>query len=129
MGLHEVGLQADKLSKLVYTFCDKLGQLPPSVINLLAFVAGAEIYSTGDVHQAFQILQGQAAARDDAFFARRSLTDVRQFHRQQQRLSAVWLCILQADGCLRANGLWLNPQARHPLSKELKNLWGALAGK
>jgi hypothetical protein len=120
-------LQADKPSKLVNTLCDKLGQLPPSVINLLALVANAELYTSEDIRKAFQTLHAQAAAKDDTFFARRNLTDVRQFHRQQQRLSAVWLCAMHSDEPLRITDLWLNPQARHPLSKELKNLFGALA--
>jgi hypothetical protein len=116
----------DPHAKLINTLCDKLGQLPPSAITLLACVTRADGYTTEDVRNAITVLQTHAVQKDDQFFARRGLDSTRHFQRQQQRLSAVLLCPFDQQNQFLPLSLWLNPQARHPLPTELKNLLLAL---
>jgi hypothetical protein len=112
--------------KLVNTLCDKLGQLPPSVMNLLALVTEQNVYTPDQVHRVFELLRERAIQKDENFFFRRGLEGVRHFHRQQQRLSAVLLCPRNDQNQRLPPSLWLNPQAKHPLPPELKNLLRAL---
>jgi hypothetical protein len=116
----------DLAYKLVNTLCDKLGQLPPSVINLLALVTEQNGYTPDHVRRAFELVQERARQNDENFFFRRGLDGTRHFHRQQQRLSAIWLCPINDQNQCLATSLWLNPQARHALPTELKNLLLAL---
>jgi hypothetical protein len=116
----------DPQAKLINTLCDKLGQLPPSAITLVACVTNPGVYTTDDVRKAVAGLQALAAQKDDQFFTRRRLDNARHFQRQQQRLSAILLCPLDHQNQFLPLNLWLNPQARHRLPSELKNLLLAL---
>lgn len=101
--------------------CDKLGQLPPSVSNVLVIssepVAHAALF---DVAAAMAHLRATAERKDEAFFTRRGMDGSRAYLRQLFRLSAVVLRggVGAADGTAPVT-LWLNPQARHPLAPEL----------
>jgi hypothetical protein len=117
----------DALSrKMAYTILDKLGQLQPGVINLLAFVVDEQHADAHAIEAAVEQLRSHATQRDDLFFARRGLTNSRHFQRQQARLSGVLLCIFTPPAGPRLTDLWLNPQARHPVPPELINLLRAL---
>jgi hypothetical protein len=113
------------LFKLASTLCTKLGQLPSSAANLVALVGNDSQVTTEMVAAAMQILHQRADQQDDGFFHRRGLDGARHFHRQQSRLSAILLCSLQT-GAPHVAGLWLNPQAKHPLSPALQNLLRSL---
>jgi hypothetical protein len=117
------------VQKVVNTLGEKLGQLPPSVVNLLAIVSESGLYTPDDLRSAWQFLQERARQRDDVFFALRGLVDTHHFHRQQQRLSAILLCTMHNNLFAVAADPWLHPQPKHPLSKELKNLLRTLVGK
>lgn len=117
--------QSAALAKLANTLCDKLGQLPPSAINLLACVTSPAVYKINDVQDAFLTLQTRAIQKEDAFFQRRGLDNGRRFQRQQQRLSAVLLGAVNQSQWYSLD-LWPNPQTRHPLSLELRNLFRQL---
>jgi hypothetical protein len=112
--------------KMANTFLAKLGQLQPSVINLLAFVVDEQSTGAYEIQTAVERLRSHAVQKDDLFFARRGLVNSRHFQRQQARLSAVLLCTFTPPAGPHLTALWLNPQARHPVPAELKNLLRAL---
>jgi hypothetical protein len=114
------------ISKLAGTLCDKLGQLQPSAINLIALVQDEPSIGEAELQAAMRLLLARATAKDDAFFARRGLLHARAFQRQQLRLSGVFVCTLADPHNPQFTHLWLNPQAKHPLAPELKNLLRAL---
>jgi hypothetical protein len=101
---------------LVRAVCDKLGQLPPAMINVLVLGAGPS--SAADaVAPAMLWLQERAAQKDEALFVQRGFTGVRDFLRHYQRLSAaLWLA---GEPATPVASLWRNPQARHPLPVDL----------
>jgi hypothetical protein len=101
---------------LVRAVCDKLQQVPPAMINVLAIGAEGSSSAAEELAPAMLWLQDRAAQRDDALFLRRGFNGVRDFLRHYQRLSAaLWL----AGGAGARPSLWLNPQARHPLPVDL----------
>jgi hypothetical protein len=113
------GATADQ-ARLIRAVSDKLGQLPPAMINLL--VLGADVAAPGALARTMLWLQDRAAKKDDLVFQQRGFVGARDFLRQYQRLSgAVWLA---ADSGALVADLWRNPQARHPLSTDLAKALG-----
>jgi hypothetical protein len=107
--------------RLIRAICDKLGQLPPAMINLL--VLGADGASSVDaLGRAMLWLQDRAANKDELVFQQRGFTGARDFLKHYQRLSGgLWL--VNAPGARRAD-LWRNPQARHSLPVDLARALG-----
>jgi hypothetical protein len=103
-----------RATKLTTVLCDKIGQMPPSTINLLWLVAERDITET-ELKSALTGLLQRAQAKDEAFFVRHGYKNAAEFHRQYRQLSGVIL--RQAD----AAALWLNANARHPVVPELAN--------
>jgi hypothetical protein len=104
-------------ARLIRAVCDKLGQLPPSMINVLVLGAAAPSSAAESIAPAMLWLQDRAARKDEALFLQRGFTGVRDFLRHYQRLSgALWV-----DGGAGTSPatLWRNPQARHPLPADL----------
>jgi hypothetical protein len=123
----EVQGEANPLvGKLANTLCDKLGQLQPSALNLIVLAQDEPFIGEAELQAAMRLLLTRATAKDDAFFARRGLTNARSFQRQQLRLSGLLVCTLADPHTPQLTHLWLNPQAKHPLPPELKNLLRAL---
>ena len=100
-------------ARLAAAVCAKLGQLAPGAINVLV-LAGPDV-RTADATQAMADLKRRAGSRDEAFFARRGFASGRAFTAAAHRLSAIQL----PDGPPAA-GLWLNPEASHPLPSALR---------
>jgi hypothetical protein len=102
---------------LIRAVCDKLGQLPPAMINVLVLGADGPASAEDALAPAMRWLQDRAAHKDEGVFQRRGFAGARDFLRHYQRLSGVlWLA---GDlGAPRAT-LWRNPQARHPLPADL----------
>jgi hypothetical protein len=110
------GAPADQ-ARLIRAVCDKLDQLPPSMINVLVLGADGPSSAADALAPAMLWLQDRAAHKDEALFLQRGFTGARDFLRHYQRLSgAVWLA--GEPGAARAS-LWRNPQARHPLPADL----------
>jgi hypothetical protein len=104
-------------ARLIRAVCDKLGQMPPSMINVLVLGADRPSSAADALAPAMVRLQDRAAQKDEVFFEQRGFTGTRDFLRHSQRLSvALWLA--GEPGALRAS-LWRNPQARHPVSADL----------
>lgn len=96
--------------------CDKVRQLPPSVMNALMIYG--ELAQQGAAFEAgagMAQLRANAERKDEAFFTRRGLEGSRDYLRQSLKLSAVYF---RAGGS--ALGSWINPQARHPLPLDLR---------
>jgi hypothetical protein len=111
------GSAAD-LNKVLNTLCAKLGQMPPSIINILALVADSGAYDAETVAAAIHLLGDRATHRDDAFFARRGFSSAREFQRQYARVSAVLFRPIDLSPPAPAT-LWPNLQARHPLPTDI----------
>jgi hypothetical protein len=103
-------------ARLIRAVSDKLGQLPPAMINVLVIGGDGPASAADALPPAMLSLQERAARKDEIFFQERGFTGARDFLRQYQRLSAaLWL----AGEPGAAPSLWRNPQARHPLPADL----------
>ena len=109
------GAPADQAA-LVRAVCDKLGQLPPAMINVLVLGAGPSS-ATNALASAMLWLQERATQKDEALFVQRGFTGVRDFVRHYRRLSAaLWLA---GEAATPVASLWRNPLARHLLPVDL----------
>ena len=106
-------------TKILNTLCAKLGQMPPSIINVLALVADPGTVGAEAVATAIRLLADRAAHKDDAFFTRRGFISARDFQRQFARVSAVLFRPLVLDAVPAAATLWPNAQARHLLPADI----------
>ena len=103
--------------RLIRAVCDKLGQLPAAMINVLVLGADGPSSAAEALAPAMLWLQDRAAQKDEALFRQHGFTDVRDFQRHYQRLSAaLWLAGHPSSP--RAS-LWHNAQARHPLPADV----------
>ncbi len=103
-----------RISKLMAVLCDKAGQMPPSIINILWLTAEHELLET-DVSQATSTLRQLAERKNEEFFTRRGFKNAVDFMRQYQHLSGIVLC--QPSG----NIIWLNSLARHKVPSDIVN--------
>ena len=102
---------------LIRAVCDKLGQLPPAMINMLVLGADGPSSAAEALAPAMLWLQSRAADKDEALFVQRGFKGVRDFLRHYQRLSgALWLA---GGSGVPGASLWRNPQARHSLPVDL----------
>jgi hypothetical protein len=99
-------------SKLVAVLCDKVGQMPPSIINLLWLIAEREI-SEADLTLALTTLRQLAERKVEEFFTRRGFDSAANFLKRYPQLSGI--ALRQTGGDV----LWLNPQARHKVPPEI----------
>jgi hypothetical protein len=95
-----------RTGKLMAVLCDKVGQMPPSIVNLLWLTVEHEI-SEADLTRAATTLRQLAERKAEDFFTRRGFESAADFLRQYHHLSGI---VLHQSG---ENGLWLNPLARH----------------
>jgi hypothetical protein len=98
--------------KLMAVLGDKVGQMPPSIINLLWLLAGQEI-PEADLIRATTTLRQLAEGKAEAFFTRRGFESAADFLKRYQRLSGI---VLRQSG---ENAVWLNPLARHKTPPEI----------
>ena len=95
-----------RTGKLMAVVCDKIGQMPPSIVNLLWLSAEGEI-AEADVTRAAITLRWLAETKAEDFFIRRGFESAADFLKQYRHLSAI--VIRQPD----ALALWENAIARH----------------
>jgi hypothetical protein len=102
--------------KLMTVLCEKVGQMPPSIINLLWFVTDHEI-SEADLTQAIVTLRQLAEGKTEDYFTRRGFGSAADFLKHFRQLSGIILrkSNKQPDELLdnHAPMLWLNSLARH----------------
>ncbi|MDE3229532.1 MAG: hypothetical protein KGO05_06600, partial [Chloroflexota bacterium] len=102
--------------------CGKLGQMPPSAINVLLVGMDDSAAASPDGPAIMRALIRRAEARRDDYFAERGFRDARDFLRALQRLSALLLCPAWDATPAPSPALWLNPQARFPLPTDAQKL-------
>jgi len=102
--------------KITEAVCDKLGQMPPSIINILLLVTDIPI-GEDELVVILAALQEQFSNKQEAIFVRYGFRDAADFRKQFRHLSVV---ICQGEP-LENLILWQNSQAKHPLPKELLN--------
>ena len=98
--------------KLMAVLCDKVGQMPPSIVNFLWLIAEGEI-SEEELSGAVAALRRLAEGKEEAYFTRRGFAGAAAFLRQLRRLSGI---VLRQAG---ENVLWLNPMAQHKAPPEI----------
>lgn len=103
-----------RITKLMAVLCDKVGQMPPSIVNLLWLNAERSL-SEADLTRAVTTLRQLAERKAEDFFVHRGFKSAAEFLRQYQHLSGIVL--RQSD----ANVIWLNPLARHKTPPDIVN--------
>lgn len=104
--LDDNGENDGRITKLMTVLCDKVGQMPPSTINILWLTAERAL-SEADVTQAVTTLRLMAERKNEAYFTRRGYKNAADFLKKYQQLSGI---VLHQSG---GNVVWLNPLARH----------------
>ncbi len=99
-------------SKLMWVLCAKVGQMPPSIVNLL-WLTSERAITEGDLNSAMIRLQRAAELKVEDYFTRRGFASAADFLKQYRQLSGVVLH--QAGG----NRVCLNTLARHPTPPEI----------
>ena len=110
---------ATPVYRLAGTLCDKVGQLRPGLVNIIAVVCDTPSIAPTTPAEAARQLMERATNRDEGFFARHGYRDLRDFHRDYLRLSAVLIRYIAADGSGSTITIWANPQTRQPLPPEM----------
>jgi hypothetical protein len=113
--------EGDLNVRLMRTVCEKVGQMPPSIINVLAVTAEHPI-PEADIAGAMAALRLMAERKEDAFFTRRGFEDAADFTRQFRQLSG----ILARNPSAAPDAIWTNLLAKHSLPKEIENLLAKL---
>jgi len=101
-----------RIGKLMAVLCDKVGQMPPSIVNLLWLIAEREI-SQADLTRAVTTLRQLTERKAEDFFTRRGFESATAFLKQYRQLSGI---VLRQSG---ENVLWLNSLARHKAPPEI----------
>jgi hypothetical protein len=101
-------------AKLKAVLCDKVGQMPPSIINLLWLIAERDI-SEADITGALSALRYLAEAKDEIYFTRRGFKNSADFLKHYRQLSGI---VVQQSG---EPVIWLNPLTRHSAPTDLVN--------
>lgn len=101
------GADADaQAPKLMAVLCDKVGQMPSGIVNVLCLIADP-VVTQSDLSHAALLLRQRAERKDDAFFNGRGFSGGADFLKQYRNLSVVVL--RYPDDA----ALWHNPLARH----------------
>ena len=100
------GRSSPHTGKLMAVLCDKVGQMPPSIVNLLWLASDGEL-ADADITGAAAALRQLAERKDDDFFVRRGFANTGDFLKQYGRLSGI--VVRQSSETV----VWLNGLARH----------------
>lgn len=101
--------------RLPSIICEKIGQFPPSIINLL-WLAGQNP-TTADLNRAMATLRQAAENKDETYIRRHGFSSAADFAKRYPRLSGCILVHKQSH-----TTMWLNPQARHTIPSDLAKL-------
>lgn len=110
--------------KLARVVCDKIGQFPPGVMNLLAVVIPPDAASDALVPTALRLLESYPQREASLVPPPLRREGVLAYLRQRQRLSAIALCSFTTAWRPLIVKLWLNPQAKHPLYPDVSKYLG-----
>jgi len=98
--------------KLMAVLCEKVRQMPPSIVNILWLTGEREIPQT-DLSHAVTTLRELAEHKAEEWFTRRGFASAADFINQFRRLSAI---VLHSTDAIV---IWQNPLARHPAPTEI----------
>lgn len=101
-----------RTTKLIAVLCDKAGQMPSGIVNLLWLTAERDL-SEADLNHAASTLRQLAERKVEEFFTRRGFESAAGFLKQYRQLSAI---VLRKPG---THVLWLNSLARHKAPPEI----------
>jgi len=101
-----------RIGKLTAVLCDKVGQMPPSIVNLLWLTAEGDI-PEADLTRAMTALRQLAEHKAEDYFTRRGFKSAAHFLKQYGQLSGI---VLRQSG---KNRVWLNSLARHKTPREI----------
>ncbi len=101
-------------SRLMAVVCDKISQMPPSMVNLLWLAAEREP-SAEDLARATQTLRHLAERKEEEYFVRRGFESAAAFLRHYRQLSGIVL-LRTSEISLMFNGL-----ARHKIPSGIAN--------
>jgi hypothetical protein len=101
-----------RIGKLMSVLCDKVGQMPPGIINLLWLTAEREI-SEADLIRAVTTLRQLADRKVEDFFTRRRFESAADFLKRYRLLSGIILRL--SSGTV----VWQNSLARHKALPEI----------
>jgi hypothetical protein len=101
-----------RVAKVSAVLCDKVRQMPPSIVNLLWLHAESEI-TEADFTRAGMVLRHLAERKAEDFFARRGFEGAAGFLKHYHRLSGI--VSQQASEQV----LWQNALARHKVPREI----------
>jgi hypothetical protein len=109
--------ETDSVARLANVITGKLRQLPADLPNALVITTHGLAVDEHALAAAPRLLKAHSDTRDDAFFVRRGLKDARDFYARYLYLSAI--VVLDEAPAATVSALWLNNEARRPLSKEV----------
>lgn len=112
---------ASAYRKLAETVCEKLGQMPPQMVNLLVIVADGVEFAPDAVADTLKALLLRAERRDESYFVGRGYRDAREFIRLSRRLSAIFFDTVWDAAPLPYLFVWSNPRAERLMPPDLKN--------
>ncbi len=101
-----------RLVRLGAVLIDKVGQMPPGIVNLLWLMPESEL-AIEEAARAASDWQRLAERKDEAVFTRQGFAGAADFLKQYARLSGIALC--RPDSL----AVWPNPAARHKLPPEI----------
>jgi hypothetical protein len=107
--------------RVLSALCDKLHQMPPSRVNLLVLATDQKL-AVPEISAGIKQLLARVERKESGFLLRHGFRDAREFFSYYLRLSGIlagWTGGAQPDD---ESALWLNPQAKHPLSPDLCRL-------
>ncbi|MGH2537540.1 MAG: hypothetical protein ACRDHL_09120 [Candidatus Promineifilaceae bacterium] len=98
--------------KFMALLVDKVGQMPPSIVNLLWLTAEGEL-AEADLTAAASALRHLAERKEEAYFRRRGFKSAADFLKQYSRLSGI---VAPKGSEIQ---VWQNPLARHKARPEI----------
>lgn len=111
-GVGTPGATSSHTGKLMAVLCDKVGQMPPSIVNLLWLASDGRL-ADSDITGAASALRQLAERKADDFFVRRGFVNTGDFVKQYGRLSGI---VVHQGG---ATVVWQNGLARHKPPREI----------
>lgn len=101
-----------RIVKLMAVLCDKVGQMPPSIVNLLWLTTDREM-TEADLKRAMLTLRQLAERKVEEFFTRRGFANAVDFLKQYRLVSGI---VLRPAG---ETVIWLNPLAMRKAAPEI----------
>ncbi|MCI0579990.1 MAG: hypothetical protein L0332_26115 [Chloroflexi bacterium] len=108
--------------RLADTVGDKLRQMLPGMINVLAVGVYNPIVPQLDVARAMARLKERVEHKDTPLLARHGFRGTADFFKYYLRLSGVWVRGMEGGGTAGVSSLWLNNQAKQPIPANLRTI-------